>query len=389
VGLHARKAAPLYTRPRFASNVANGTRGPNVSSPARIDWPCWPAAAPSRCRSTSPTALVLIFGFDDHAHVFIAGVQPWAHFLRELAWDAHPPLSYLLLRWLVPLQGAELWPRLLSILPALGTVVLAFLCARALGMARPVTWLVALIFAVSSTHVNLAISVRAYSLATFFTLGAYFFLVRLLRDPRTATSRDRWGFVVAAILASWSEYSGLWRSARCWPAWGLQLALDRDARAASARPGGWVALLVLAAGSRGRRRMDALDTRPWDRSATCSTPSRWPASPGRPFALRGARARSTCSPRSGSRPSTPPWLVVPAVLGALLWLATDRRHAPLARSSSCSGRRSSRSRSPARTRTAAACAISSCSFRSSRLRRGSSSMARSDASATAVPRRSS
>jgi hypothetical protein len=116
----------------------------------------------------------LHFGFDDHAHVFIAGVEPWVQFLRELAWDAHPPLSYLLLRWLVPLHGAELWPRLLSIVPALGTIVAAFLSARALGMARPVTWLVALIFAVSSTHVNLAIAVRAYSLATFLTLLACF-----------------------------------------------------------------------------------------------------------------------------------------------------------------------------------------------------------------------
>jgi len=127
---------------------------------ARIDWTVLAACCAVALVLDLAYASRLFFGFDDQAHVFIAGVQPWAQFLRELAWDAHPPLSYLLLRWLVPLQGAELWPRLLSILPALGTVVLAFLCARALGMARPVTWLVALIFAVSSTHVNLAISVR-------------------------------------------------------------------------------------------------------------------------------------------------------------------------------------------------------------------------------------
>ena len=56
-------------------------------------------------------------GFDETWHVFIAGVRPSAQFLRELRWESHPPLSYVILRWLVPLHGAELWPRLPSIVP--------------------------------------------------------------------------------------------------------------------------------------------------------------------------------------------------------------------------------------------------------------------------------
>jgi hypothetical protein len=298
----------------------------------RLDW----AVLAGCCALLLALALVygsfLHFGFDDHAHVFIAGVQPWATFVRELSWDAHPPLSYLLLRWLVPLHGAELWPRLLSIVPALASIVAAFFCARALGMARPVARLVALIFAVSSTHVNLAISVRAYSLATCFTLVAFLFLLRILRDDARGSAHERWAFVTAAVLASWTEYSALLAIVAMLAAAALQLLRDPSLRTRVTQTGSrlssWGVLLVLAAGVAG--------VVAWMRSthgvgqvghvidAFPSAGESWPA-----FALRGATRTLDSFAPLGISAKHAPWLVGTATLGVVLWLAADRRRAPL------------------------------------------------------------
>jgi hypothetical protein len=276
----------------------------------------------------------LHFGFDDHAHVFIAGVEPWVQFLRELAWDAHPPLSYLLLRWLVPLHGAELWPRLLSIVPALGTIVAAFLSARALGMARPVTWLVALIFAVSSTHVNLAIAVRAYSLATFLTLLAFLFLLRLLRDDAPGSARERWAFAGAAVLASWTEYSALLAIFAMSAAAVLHACRDRAFRTAvlraATRPSRWAAPLVLIVGVAGvvlwMRSTHGVGQVGHVLDCFPAAGQSWAA-----FALRGATRTLDLFAPLGISAKHAPWLVGPAALGTVLWLAAwDRRHALLA-----------------------------------------------------------
>ena len=74
-------------------------------------------------------------GFDDTWHVFIAGVEPFRQFIDELRWEAHPPLSYFLMRWLTPLHGSILWPRLVSMVPSILTVVLAYRCAAVMRLA--------------------------------------------------------------------------------------------------------------------------------------------------------------------------------------------------------------------------------------------------------------
>jgi hypothetical protein len=145
------------------------------------------------------------FGFDETWHVSIAAVEPFRQFVEELRWDSHPPLQYLLLRWLTPLHGSELSPRLVSMLASLGTILLAYLCALEIALSRPVALLAALLFAVSSTHLNVAICVRGYSLSTMLTMAAFRYFLRILRDPATAGRTDRLGFVLTALLAIWSE----------------------------------------------------------------------------------------------------------------------------------------------------------------------------------------
>ncbi|MEB2283062.1 MAG: glycosyltransferase family 39 protein [Myxococcales bacterium] len=175
----------------------------------RFDWFVILGAATVALALELRLARVWHFGFDETWHVFIAAIDPWTQFLREVSGEPHPPLPYLLLRWLTPLHGSELWPRLLSMLPSLATIVLAALTAHELRLARPVVLLAAWLFAMSSTHLNLAVAVRGYSLATMATAAAYLFLLRMLHHPAAGDRRDRLGFVGAAVLAVWSEYASV------------------------------------------------------------------------------------------------------------------------------------------------------------------------------------
>ena len=72
-------------------------------------------------------------------------------------------------------------------------------------LARPVALLTALVFAVSSVHLSIAITVRAYSLSTMLTMAAYLYFLRIVGQPLAAGLLvDRLGFIVASLLALWT-----------------------------------------------------------------------------------------------------------------------------------------------------------------------------------------
>ncbi len=93
--------------------------------------------------------------------------------------------------------------------------------------------------------------------------------------------------------------------------------------------GAWVVLLVLAAGLAGvaawMRSTHGVGQVGHVRDAFPMADEAWPA-----FALRGTTRTLDLFAPLGISAKHAPWLVVPAVLSTLLWLATDRRHAPLA-----------------------------------------------------------
>lgn len=269
-------------------------------------------------------------GFDEHWHVFMAGVQPWSQFLAELRWDAHPPLSYLVLRWLVPLRGSEWWPRLPSIVPAIASVFLAQRAARAFGLGPAAAGLAGLMFAVASTHANLAIAVRAYSLATCFTMAALWFLARM-SPGEPAARRDVVSFVVAASLACWTEYSACFAVVAMLVARvlhdarddGVALRLVRSLRNEAAPIGAlgltlagvlWWLSSTHAAGQVGH-------VHDFFRTPGESVPA---------FAMRGALRTLDYFAPLGISARHAPWAVAPLVLGVLGWLAGNPRRAPLA-----------------------------------------------------------
>ncbi len=151
-------------------------------------------------------ALIWNLGYDETWHIFKAGVEPFSFVLVELRSEAHPPLSHFLLRWLTPLDGLPLWPRMVSIVPSLATMLLVFFCALEFGIARPIAYLAVLMLAVSTVDINIAACVRSYSLSTMLTLTAYFCLLRILRDPVQRNGHAVGGFLGAALLAMWTTY---------------------------------------------------------------------------------------------------------------------------------------------------------------------------------------
>jgi len=126
-------------------------------------------------------------GYDEALHVFVSTLQPLTQFFAELKMEAHPPLHYLVLRVVSPKGSALLWPRLASIIPGIATVVFVFFCARELRVARPIATRATLAFALAPANVNMAICVRAYGLATMFTMLAYLYYLKIVRDPAPAT----------------------------------------------------------------------------------------------------------------------------------------------------------------------------------------------------------
>ncbi|MBI5882642.1 MAG: hypothetical protein HZB91_06010 [Elusimicrobia bacterium] len=147
--------------------------------------------------------------YDEAWHIFIAGAQPARHYVSELRWMAHPPLFTLGLRWLIPLHDHLIWPRLLPLLAALGTIPLAFLCALEMGLSGAVAVLGSFLLAISYAHTAVSIEVRGYSLCLLFILAAYRSYLRLLRAPAQASTRDRFGFVAASLLAIWTEFNAV------------------------------------------------------------------------------------------------------------------------------------------------------------------------------------
>ncbi len=262
-------------------------------------------------------------GFDETWHVFIAGVRPSAQFLRELRWESHPPLSYVILRWLVPLHGAELWPRLPSIVPGLGSIVLAYLAARELGMGRPARLVVAVMFALASTPVSIALTVRAYSLATMLTLAAFVSVLRILRDHRRTGPRERWGFVVAAVLASWTEYSAVLTVLAMAAALAIHALRDRELRMAAvrgaARPSSWGPPLLLALGLVGVDRwLRWTHGRGQVGHVIDCFPAPGESLPG--FALRGVTSTLDFFAPLGLASGRVPGLAIGLAAAAMLWL---------------------------------------------------------------------
>ena len=126
-------------------------------------------------------------------------------FWAEVAANAHPPLYYLLLRFLGLFTWDFFWFRVLSLVCGLAAVYGFWLVGRELG--GPVAGLVsALALAVAPVAVELSQVMRPYSLQLALLAGATFLLLRQLEAPAT---RRLAGYLVLVSLAILTHYSSV------------------------------------------------------------------------------------------------------------------------------------------------------------------------------------
>jgi len=155
-------------------------------------------------------------GYDNAWHIFIATQDRWELLLSEWRKVAHPPLYYLLLRYVARLGPANLIYRALSIIPGVATIYVIGKVADKLYERRSVALLAAGAYALSLSIIGLDIDVRAYPLALLFMVsGLYCFagLVESCFGPGTA--RLAIAFGVLTSLAICSEYYAVFFLAAC------------------------------------------------------------------------------------------------------------------------------------------------------------------------------
>lgn len=129
------------------------------------------------------------YGYDEAWHVYLADISPPWKFLLAVAADPHPPLYYLLLRPLVAIGNEPVYPRLLSILPALLTIPLLYALLRKVDVRRWLALATVALLAASTSFEQVAVTVRSYSLTTLLLLAGLWFWLDLFPDCRGRPSR--------------------------------------------------------------------------------------------------------------------------------------------------------------------------------------------------------
>ena len=122
----------------------------------------------------------------------------WAFFWKSLTFDAvHPPLDYLVGRFLESLAPADWARKLPAVAWGVGTVAaLGLLVSRRAG--RPAGWIAAALLAFAPFHVRYSQELRPYSLALFLLVLSLLALDRHLEKPGSV----RLGILWLACLAT-------------------------------------------------------------------------------------------------------------------------------------------------------------------------------------------
>jgi len=122
--------------------------------------------------------------FDEAYSLFVAGMPPRDLVTYVFRSDAHPPGSYLLLRYWIALVGnSEVAARMFGVLPSFGAVALTYLLARRVAGVR-VALLATGLMAVAPFQVAVAQQVRMYALLTLLTLASTYLIWRALEQHR-------------------------------------------------------------------------------------------------------------------------------------------------------------------------------------------------------------
>lgn len=144
--------------------------------------------------------------------------EPLARIVIMTINDVHPPLFYLVHHFWLQVFGPSEWAiRSLSILFALGSLVLIYLLARQLFSAS-VAWISALLLTLSPWHIWISQNGRSNSMLIFLVLLSTLFLFRLLQDPQ-----KRWfvWYGITTLLALLTHYFAfmIWAAQTLYVVW--------------------------------------------------------------------------------------------------------------------------------------------------------------------------
>lgn len=148
--------------------------------------------------------------YDGYWHLFISRHNDWSMWWYEVRADGHPPLFYLIQYVLSFLGHSHLLYRSASILPGAGATFVIGLIAAKLFRHRTVALLAALSYGFAMTIIDLTIDVRAYPMAIFFCLLAFYVFLEIIRNPAAVTrSRPLFYFGLFVSIAILNEYYSL------------------------------------------------------------------------------------------------------------------------------------------------------------------------------------
>jgi hypothetical protein len=153
--------------------------------------------------------------FDEWQHLFMAASARWSDLAFELQTNAHPPLFFLLLRYVVKLGHVGLY-RLISVASGTGSILVVGLIARKVIDSPTLQLVCASAFALSADAISISVEIRSYQLTVFLSLLAFLFWLRMFpgTDGRTSV-RSCIAFAVCSSLAVSCHYSAVFFLAAC------------------------------------------------------------------------------------------------------------------------------------------------------------------------------
>lgn len=145
--------------------------------------------------------------YDGYWHVFIAQQDKWKNFWADIYANAHPPLFFLLLKFLMLFGRNVLIYRSISIVTGAASVFLVGWIAWKVTRSNARTYQAALAYGLALPAIIVACEVRSYMLSAFFVLLSFGCLLEMAGPERPQfEARWRTGFAVCAILACLSHY---------------------------------------------------------------------------------------------------------------------------------------------------------------------------------------
>lgn len=145
--------------------------------------------------------------YDGYWHVFIAQQDKWSNFWEDIRVNAHPPLFFLFLKFIIHFGRSVLLYRSISLVTGIVSVYSVGFIARKVTQSDLWAWTAALAYGLALPAIIVSCEVRSYMLSMFFILISFSCLLDLqLFSGSGRAWKLRAGFVVAASLACLSHY---------------------------------------------------------------------------------------------------------------------------------------------------------------------------------------